>query len=375
MLKGKTMQFTSAVEPKNASNKAITYSVTDESGKTVEGVKIDKNGLLTVRTDAAIKDGFVKVTAASTDNDKPVTSNEIYVFIAPAATKVNVPSTFTAEANHFYTLSADAEGAAEFYGAIAWKSSNPAVAFLNKATTSANEPVILTVGKIGNVKSVTITATAMDGSGKSATIVVNFGEFVKKVTINTPKGYPGYINNGKTLQLSATTDSDNPKIKPATPGVVWEISDNAKDLGVSIDENGKITADKTVKNGKFTVTATAKDGSGVKGTIELEVRLLATGVTIQNNGTDVTDPIVVPSGDTKGVQLTAKATGPSGHDYSNVGVTWSISKGSQYAKVDKTGLVKLQNSPKAGSKFSVTATATDGSRASKTVEFTVGNKT
>lgn len=68
------------------------------------------------------------------------------------------------------------------------------------------------------------------------------------------------LESGKTLQLTATTnaDADNKEVE-------WSSSDSGK---ATVDANGLVTG---VSEGTVIITATAKDGSGVTGTITLEI--------------------------------------------------------------------------------------------------------
>ncbi|SDN33498.1 Ig-like domain-containing protein [Acetanaerobacterium elongatum] len=372
LLQGKSMQFTASVTPSSAPNKSIVYSVepVDNAGQThfeFNGVTIDKkSGLLKVTAPTAkgatVYQGFVKVTARATDKVTAAESNPIYVYIAPVTKKVAIlPATLTGEPNRFYELSALAAGAGDCSGAVAWKSSNPSVASLNKAVTfSGRDSVILTIAaNAASVKSVVITATMLDGTNVSASLTVNIGKRVTEVTI---KPTAPVIHNGSTLQLSAET---YPAI-PVTPGVNWEIT-KGKELGVAIDDKGKLSTQKMVKNGTITVVAYAKDNNGALDMLDLDVRQYVTSVAILKDEKPVKSNVEILSTDKKGIQFTANASGPSA-DYKPFDntVTWLLSTADQkYAAVDQTGLVTL--TPEGtkvtsnGRVLTVTAKANDGS--------------
>ncbi|SDM55247.1 Ig-like domain-containing protein [Acetanaerobacterium elongatum] len=376
LLQGKSMQFTAKVEPAEACNKTVKYLLySTEYDCELEGVTInEKTGLLTADVPTAknpdVFSGVVKVVAVSTDGSS-IESNPAYVYIAPATTSVSVtPATLTAQPNNFYTLTAKAIGAGKYSGIILWKSSNPAVARLNNTLTMhEDDQVELAIVKDpGNVKSVTITATAMVGTNKPAIITVNIGtKVVTKVTINKPEKTVLY--NGQNLKLTAVTTPD----KPDTDGVYWRIV-KSDDPNITVNASGILTVPKCVKNGLVTVKAEAKDGNGASDELTFEVKQYATGITIQNGGVNVTNSIPIQNVEGSKIQITANVTGPSGFEPDNKNVTWSISKAdAKYATVTD-GLVELTEAgakAKPGTTFKVIATTIDGSNKSAAVKFTI----
>ena len=78
----------------------------------------------------------------------------------------------------------------------------------------------------------------------------------------TAAGGEAKVAKGGKLQLSAAITPDNASSK----AVSWTSSDETK---ATVDSNGVVTG--LAKADKVTITATAKDGSGVTGTIDLEV--------------------------------------------------------------------------------------------------------
>ena len=136
---------------------------------------------------------------------------------------------------------------------VTWKSSNT-----NVATVSAAGKVVAK-GK----GTATITCTAKDGSGITATCKVTVKIPVSSVKLNRSTAS---IYKGKKLTLKATVGPSNANNKAVT----WK-SSNTKVAVVSA--KGVITAR---GKGAATITCTAKDGSGKKATCKVTVKLPVT---------------------------------------------------------------------------------------------------
>lgn len=139
--------------------------------------------------------------------------------------------------------------------ALIWSSSNPKVATVTQSG-------VVTVKKKTGGKSVTITATAADGSGVSASWKIkSMKGAVTKVDVNGAKT----VKAGKSLKLRAkvtATKGANKKLK-------WT-SSNTKFATVS--SSGKV---KTLKSGKgktVKITAMATDGSNKKKTVTIKIK-------------------------------------------------------------------------------------------------------
>ena len=124
---------------------------------------------------------------------------------------------------------------------VSWTSSNTSVATVNSS------------GIVTGVSSgtCTITATARDGSGKSASCTVTVKQLVTGMSLNysTLK-----IKVGSSTQLTATVSPSNASNK----SVSWTSSNTNV---ATVSSNGLVTG---VSSGTCTITATAKDGSGKK---------------------------------------------------------------------------------------------------------------
>lgn len=138
---------------------------------------------------------------------------------------------------------------------VTWTSSNKKVATVNSAG-------VVTMKKKSGGKSVTITATAQDGSGvKAAYRIMSMKGMVKKVIISGKRS----MKAGKTLRLKAkvkATKNANKKLK-------W-VSGNKKYATVS--SSGKVKALKAGKGKKVKITAMATDGSGKKKSVTIKIK-------------------------------------------------------------------------------------------------------
>ena len=209
---------------------------------------------------------------------------------------------------------------------VTWTSSNKKI-----ATVDEN-------GVVHRVKNgtVTFTAKAKDGSGKKASVKVQFVTFVKGLEIDGPTE----VGLKKNITLKAILHPVNPTTKTVT----WTSSDPSV---AKVSTKGVVTG---VKVGTATITATAKDRNIVLNTFEVTVKPLSTGVAIKYNGGNISKQTTEVK-DTS-VQLTAETTPNDAIQR----VTWKSSN-TKIAKVDANGLVtKVKNGT-----VTITATAADGS--------------
>ena len=140
--------------------------------------------------------------------------------------------------------------------AVQWKSSN------QKYATVKNGRITLKKQGIG--KTVTITATAADGSGKKATIKIKIMRHaVKSIKLSTSKKT---LKAGKSMTIKATVGTTG---KNANKTLEWT-SSNSKYATVS--KKGKVTAKKAGKGKTVTITATSTDGSNKKAKVKIKIQ-------------------------------------------------------------------------------------------------------
>ncbi len=138
---------------------------------------------------------------------------------------------------------------------VTWASSNTKVA---KVSPSG----VVTMNKNSGGKSVTITATAADGSSVTAKYkLTSMKGVVSKITISGKKT----VKAGKTLKLKAKVKAS----KKANTKLKWT-SSNTKYAKVS--SSGKVKTYKAGKGKKVKITAAATDGSNKKKTITISIK-------------------------------------------------------------------------------------------------------
>jgi hypothetical protein len=204
-------------------------------------------------------------------------------------------------------------------------------------------------GKITCLKAgtVTITATANDGSGKKASFklqIVKLMKFLGLVDVS--------VAGGKSVTLK-------PLFTPADPTnkkLAWSVSEN--EYGIKINGSGKVSTKAVTEPVNVTVTVSALDGSGVSASCEVTVYPATTKVTISAKGGELPASISV---DTT-LELTASSLP---ENTANV-YTWKSSN-EKIAAVDANGVV---TAIKAG-KVKITCTAADGTNKSASVTLKV----
>ena len=139
---------------------------------------------------------------------------------------------------------------------VKWTTSNK-----KYATVTASGKV--TVNKAGAGKKVTITATATDGSKKSASYTIRIRKSaVKKLTLKVAKT----VKAGKSVTVKATVKTTG---KDANKKLVWSCSNS---IYATINGKGKVTAKKAGKGKTIKITARATDGSNVEKSVKIRIK-------------------------------------------------------------------------------------------------------
>ncbi|MBD5451122.1 MAG: hypothetical protein HDR25_00635 [Lachnospiraceae bacterium] len=244
---------------------------------------------------------------------------------------------------------------------VEWKSSNEKIVTCEEVSNSNGTQIKIHAKAIGTA---TITAKALDGSGKTASVKVYVNTLVSGITITG--GH--YVGKDMTLQLKAEIKNADAVNK----SVIWK-SDAPKIA--EVDERGLVTA--VGKDGMARITAEAADGSGVIQTHDVyvvskpnKVEISETGglgVVIRNNTFDVE----LTNTDT--ISLTAELSGGyEKRDNYVRDIKWSTSsKSIATVEVSETNpnlaTVKIY---KKGT-VNITATTTEGFESSATVTIKV----
>ncbi len=233
---GKTVQLSWAIDPGNATNKGVTFASDKTDVATVDG-----NGVVTGK--AA---GDANITITTVDGGKTATAKVTVTAANVAVTGVTISGDTSVAVGSTITLKAAVAPDNATNKAVNWSSSKPEYA---------------TVDASGNVKGVaagttTITATAADGSGKSATYNVTVvSAAASKMTVTGPDGKEVQstltLYTGNTYQLTAKVEG------ASDTGVKYASSNNA----VTVSDSGLITA-ATAGSADVTITSNAKGSDG-----------------------------------------------------------------------------------------------------------------
>ena len=222
-----TLRLNCTVYPSNANNKAVKWSTNNKKVATV-----DSKGKVTLKSK-----GTAYITAQSVANKKIKKMCKVTVVQKATGIKLNKKVLNLKKKGKKATLKAVIYPLNANTKAVRWTTGNKKVATVNSK------------GKVTAKKKgyCTITATAKDGSRKSAKCTLVVGKKVKKITLNKTSAS---LFVGEGLRLKATVTKD-----AVYKAVSWTTS-NKKVATVS--SKGYV---KAVAKGKCTVKATAKDGS------------------------------------------------------------------------------------------------------------------
>ncbi len=315
------------------------------SGARIKSVTSSKSAIAAVTKKGVItakKIGTCKITVKDTNGRKytctvnvvkaPILVNQVTVSKSTLALKIGETGTLVASVTPFEATNKS----------IAWTSSNPAA-----AKVSLNG----TVTAVAAGQAV-ITASATDGSGKSASCTVTVSPI--KATGITLNKTTLSLYTGEVSQLTASIAPGN----ATNNAVSWSSSSAAV---AEVNASGRVTAKKA---GTAVITASAQDGSGVKASCTVTVLQKVTNVEVKLDGQTASE-ITLEKNQT--ANLTAQVL-PA--DASNKAVKWS-SSAADVAAVDQNGTVTVQN--KTGEAL-ITAEAADGSGAKAVCKVTVIQK-
>ena len=320
MLEGRTEILTASVEP-SGSARALNWTTSDENVVTVDGI-----GIIT-----AVAAGTATITAEAADNTGVSAVCQVTVTKPVSAITLDKNSA-SVLAGKTVAIKATVKPDDAGNKAVSWISSD------KKVATVDAKGVVKCIAK----GSVTITATAKDGSGVKAACKITVRQPVTKITLNKTSAS---ILKGKTVTLKATAAPAAANVKSVT----WTTSNKKV---ATVTANGVV---KGIAKGTATITTTAKDGSGVKATCKVTVKQPVTKLTI--NKTKLT----VKTGKTATLKVTVAPS--NANDKS---LKWTTSN-SKIATVTQKGVVK---GIKKGT-VTITAAAKDGSGKKVTCTVTV----
>jgi|WetSurMetagenome_2_1015567.scaffolds.fasta_scaffold03649_2 uncharacterized protein YjdB len=341
-----TLQLSAAIMPANATNKTVTWTIVNGTGEAT----INSTGVV-----SAVNNGTV--TARATANDNSGVSGALVITISNQI--IPVTGVTVTGAGGATTITTD-NGTLQMSAAVV-----PANATDKTVTWSVvngtGHAVINSTGLVTAVENgtVSVIATANDGSTVSGTLVITLSNQVVSVTAISVSGEGGATtistDNG-TLQLSASVIPANATDKTVT----WSIVNGTGQA--TINSSGLVTA---TDNGTVTARASSNESPGVSGTLVITITNQIVPVTgINVTGTGGVSTITTDNGT---LQMNAEILPANATDKT---VTWSVVNGTGQATINSTGSVTAVDN----GTVTVRATANDGSEVSGTLVITISNQ-
>lgn len=318
ILRGKSSTISAVVSPTNASNKTLAWSSDDTSIATVN------NGSVTAK-----KAGSTTIWATATDGSGVKAS--FFVTVKEPVAQITIAGGEIVPVDGTISLTANISPTNAGNKSVSWSIDPSTVATINSQ------------GVVKGIKAgtATVTATATDGSGVSATCSIRVVKQIVAVQIFGDSS----VYTGQNKQLTATVTSDQPL---GDTGVNWSSSNSAV---VSVSSNGTIHGE---GNGTAIITATSRAENYYSASLTVTVTTLVNKITVSGNG----------ALDEKNTSQLTASVSPS--TATNKNVIWSSSN-TAVARVDSNGNV---NAVSEGTAV-ITATAADGGGASGLINITV----
>ncbi len=241
---GKNVTVKATVTPANADNKTLAWTSSNTKIATVS------NGVV-----KGVKAGRVIITAKTIDGSN--ISAKCTVTVKQPVTRISLSKKATMYTGKKLTLKTKVNPANASNKALTWKSSNTKIA---KVASNG----VVTGVKAGTVK---ITATAKDGSRKSATCTVTVRQSVSKITLS--KTNVVLPKKGSSYKVRATVAPKNAYNKNVA---VKSAKTKVAKVSASTVKSGKTVKITAVKKGKTKVVFTAKDGSKKSATCKVTVK-------------------------------------------------------------------------------------------------------
>ncbi len=250
---GKTATLKATVKPANASSRELTW----KSSKP-KVVYVGRDGKVEARAKGTAD---VTVTAGGRTAACRVT-------VKVPVKKVKLTANYTAIATgKKATVKASVTPANASNKKVKWAIDKAAK---SKKYATISQKGVLKAGKKGAGKTVTVTATAQDGSKKKAAIKIKIMKnAVTKVSL---KAKAKNVKAGKKLTIKATVQNTGGKkgSKTANTKLAWSVDKKSKKFA-SINSKGMLSTKKAGKGKTVTVTAMSTDGTNKKGTIKIKI--------------------------------------------------------------------------------------------------------
>lgn len=254
---GESFHLNASILPSDATNQKVIWNSSDASIVTVNDVgNITAVQEGTVIISASSDDGgfeaICQVTVLPVENQNAVDNQQIKVkklSISGISKKI--------AAGKKVSLKVTVSPKNASNSKVKWKTSN-------KKYATVNSKGVVTTKKAGKGKTVTITATAADGSKVKASYKIKLMKHqVKKVKISNAKKM---LKAGKTIQLKGKVTANG---KNANKTLKWSTSNKKY---ATVNSKGKVTAKKAGKGKTVTITAQSTDGTNKKAKIKIKIK-------------------------------------------------------------------------------------------------------
>jgi len=245
-----TLQMEATVLPEYALDKSVTWSVAQTNLASIDA----ETGLLT-----AIANGIVTVTAIANDGSDASGStnitlnNQVVIVSSIELVGKDGLTTITTDGGTLH-VSATVYPYETDNKDLTWNISDEELATIDQNG-------LVTAIKNGTI---TVTAAAQDTSGISGSMTITISgqiTLIESIVLSTESNITTISTDGGTLQISATVspwDASN-------QSVTYSVSDESL---ASVSTSGLVTA---IKDGTVTIKATAQDGSGISGSIDINI--------------------------------------------------------------------------------------------------------
>jgi len=294
---GDTLRFSASVLPDTASNKELEWSISNGTGT----ASIDSLGLL-----SAGNPGSVTVIATAKDvsgvSDSFPMSILAPLYTVTGITLESAGGLDSLESGQTLQFSAIVVPDTASNKNLAWSISN------GTGTATITVDGLLSAGNPGTV---TVLASALDGSGISDSLLITITApvyMVSSITLSSADSITE-MKSGASLQFSAI-------VVPATASnkeLDWSVSNGTGTASINVD--GLLTAGIP---GTVTVVAAAQDGSGVTGSFELSITspdVMVSSITISSEG----DVLEIEEGEMLQLHASVNPT-----DADNSSVYWHV---------------------------------------------------
>lgn len=339
-LANKSYAFKSVLNPSNATNKKVEWSVSNPSIATISATG-------SLRT---LKSGIVTVTVKSLDGSGKKASVKVQVYSPVTSVKINnIPQGMAVKEKCKLTATISSVDGKHFSG-VTWKSSNTKV-----ATVDANGNV--TAVGVGTAR---ITATSVDGSRKNSTATIKVVQRVTNLSYTVPANFVSA--NGRLYTAVGTKGVFKTTVTPSNATVKTLSWTSSNPNVAAVDTRGNVTAKAP---GDCVITVKTTDGGKVVKTIKLTVKKAIPAINV--GATTVTLP---KSSKNPKPTYTINATVPNDTLISVLpksSVLSFASSNTKIATVDANGKVTAVGLGTAR----ITVSANDGSRKKATVTIKV----